>query len=185
LLIKPDFNILDNREIKGEENDFSKELGSPAQFIIAFSIIPFVIWIYFREIIQYLFSLIIVYFTDNTSFTFWKEKDPSKLSRSYYFKTISILLNIHCMGCISSVSIVFLHIFGLFNNHNGVSFLLAWIALLLGLYISLTGIIIRFPWKKEIKLIRNLKRISPTIHFQLLIAILGIILIQIHTSFAD
>ncbi|WP_455141900.1 hypothetical protein [Candidatus Hodarchaeum mangrovi] len=184
-LIKPDFDIFDNREIEGEENDFSRGLGSPAQSIIIISIVPFVIWIYFKELIQYLFSFIMNYTNENTSLTIWKEKEISKLSKSYYFKIKSIFLNIHCIGCIISVCLVFLHMYGLFSNHNGISFLFAWIGLLSGIYISLTGLIMRFPWKKEARIIRRFKRISRMIHLQLFIAILGIILIQIHTSFAD
>lgn len=180
-IVKPNFDIFDNRETEDEEDDFGEKFGNPARLLLIISIIPLILWIYFRELLQYFLSSTIVYINKNTSINRWEDKEPEKVSKKYYITTRKLLLNIHCIGCIISCGLISLHMIGLFNSHNGFSFLLPYIALILGIYISITGLIIRFPWKKKTNGMRKIKKISRMVHFQLLVSIIGIIIIQTHT----
>ncbi len=180
-LVKPNFQLFYESEEDEDELGFGATLGNVAIILLIISVIPFVVWNYFREIIQLIL---------HWGLTQLKVLNPNQLqdldvvkSKKRLYVTIrNILFNIHSIGCLFSCGLVIIHNVSLFTNHNGISFLFSWTAMLSGIYLSFAGFFLRFHWKTYLQLVRKANR---AIHMQGIITIINILFLMIHINLMD
>ena len=171
------------------EKDLGKSFGSTANSFLAFIIVPFVLWIYLKDLLVYLFEKQINWINNyrigrinEEEREKLKEYNAKKTSKSIYFTVRKFLLNVHCIGCLTLCGFVILHMISLFEDHSGPNFFFAWLAISYGVYLSITGLILRVKWWRSAPLMKKAKRISRGIHRQVIIAILALLALNIHLN---
>ncbi|MHA1944787.1 MAG: hypothetical protein ACXAC6_02425 [Candidatus Hodarchaeales archaeon] len=185
-VVKPDlvitFEDVEGEEIEGEE-DFAEKFGPITIALFVGFVLPFIIWTYFRELIQY-FLLKFLSRGKDAIDDQEQQKILSKKSRNMYFLIRRILINIHTVGGISACILIVLHMIGLFPLHDGMSFFFSWIAMLSGIYLASAGILLRFRFKSHLPLTKRTSKIGRAIHLQLIITSIGALSIILHLSFS-
>ncbi len=174
------------------EKDLGKSFGETANSFVLILILPFVLWIYLKDLIVYTLEKIVMKYSYYRNKGMVEEENdgvriynPKKLSKSIYFTIRRVLLNIHCIGCLMLCIFVILHMISLFEDHNGPNFFFAWTAMAYGVYLSLAGLILRINWWKKAPLMKNARRIARGIHIQIIIAIVALIALNLHLSWVD
>ncbi len=183
-IVKPNlvitFEDVEGEEIEGDE-DFAEKFGPITIALLVGFVLPFIIWTYFREIIQYL--LLKIYSRNKTDITDTEQqKLLAKESRNSYFLIRKLLINVHTIGGISACLLVILHMMGLFPNHDGLSFFFSWIAMLSGIYLASAGILLRFRFKSHLPITQRTSKIGRAIHLQLIITLIGALGIVLHLA---
>ncbi len=184
-IVKPNLQFtFEENEGREDENDFSKDFGSITIFFLVACVLPFIIWTYFREIIQYLLQKI--FFAIQTDILdLEQQKQLIKRTSSLYFQMRKALINLHSIGGILGCIAVVFHMIGLFPYHEGFSFFFSWIAMLSGIYLASAGILLRFRYKRHILFTQKTSKIARAIHLQLIITLIGALAIAFHLSFGD
>ncbi len=184
-VVKPNlvitFEDIEGEEIEGDE-DFAEKFGPITIALLVGFVLPFIIWTYFRELIQY-FLLKFLSRGKDISTDQEQQKLLSKKSRNLYFLIRRILINLHTIGGISACILVVLHMIGLFPEHDGMSFFFSWISMLSGIYLSIAGILLRFRFKSHLPLTKRTSKIGRAIHLQLIITSIGALFIILHLAF--
>lgn len=185
-LVKPDliltFEDAEGDEIEGDEEDFAEKFGPITAFLLVGLVLPFIIWSYFREFIQYFLLKI---FTRNQKDITDQEQQKllTKKSKNLYFQIRKLLINIHSIGAITACITAVLHLIGLFPIHDGLSFLFSWVAVLSGIYLSSAGLLLRFRFRSHLPFTKRTSKIGRAIHLQLIIAFIGALAIVFHLSY--
>ena len=185
-IVKPDlvitFEDIEGEEIEGEE-DFAEKFGPVTIAFLVVLVLPFIIWTYFRELLQYLIFRI---YSRNQGDKIDQEQQKilTKKSRNLYFQIRRILINFHSIGGISACITAVLHLFGLFPIHDGMSFFFSWIAVLSGIYLSSAGLLLRFRFKSHLPITKRTSKIGRAIHLQVIITLIGVLSIAFHLSFS-
>ncbi|MHA1975904.1 MAG: hypothetical protein ACW98F_08635 [Candidatus Hodarchaeales archaeon] len=182
-----------NLEISLEaEKDLGKSFGNTANFFAGIIIIPFVLWIYLKDLIVYSLEKPIEKYNQfrlnrmrETGAEELKVSSAKKASSSFYFTIRRFLLNLHCIGCLLLCGFVILHMISLFEDHSGANFILPWIAISYGTYLSITGLIVRVKWWKKSPLMKKARRIARGIHTQVIIALIALIALNLHLASPD
>ena len=185
-VVKPDlvitFEDVEGEEVEGEE-DFAEKFGPITIALLVGFVLPFIIWTYFRDLIQYF--LLRVYSRNQTGATDQEQqKLLTKKSSNLYFRLRRFLINIHSIGAIIACITGVLHLVGLFPIHDGMSFFFSWIAALSGIYLASAGMLLRFRFKSHIPLTKRTSKIGRAIHLQLIITSIGALSIILHLSFS-
>ena len=174
------------------EKDIGKSFGNTANSFAGIIIIPFVLWIYLKDLIVYVLEKPIERYNQYQQNRLsemgaenGKMPKAKKTSRSIYFWIRRLLLNIHCIGCLLLCGFVILHMISLFEDHSGPNFFFAWIAISYGTYLAIAGLILRVNWWKKSPRIKKARRIARGIHTQVIIAIIALIALNLHLAWAD
>ena len=183
-IVKPNlvltFEDVEERESEGEE-DWGEDLGPVTIFFLIGFVLPFILWSYFREVIQFfIFKFLLTNQTNNDEEI---HKTLTKRTRELYFQIRKWLINIHSIGGISGCFAIILHMSGLFPYHDGMSFFFAWTAMLIGIYLASTGIMLRIRFKNRLLFTKTTSKIGRMIHLQIILAIIGLLSIILHLNF--
>ncbi len=174
------------------EKDLGKSFGNTANSFAGLLIVPFVLWIYLKDLLVYSLEKPIVRYHQyqknrtieggDEELTKYKSK---KTSLSIYFTIRRFLLNVHCIGCLILCGFVIIHLISLFEDHSGPNFFFAWIAISYGTYLSIAGILVRVNWWRKALLMKKARRIARGIHTQVIIALIALIALNLHLAWAD